>query len=109
MSILEPKIAQPQWQMPKPSEASKAHDLILTDKPLSAQMISELMNVHVGIYEPRHRAQTAKPRIEPMSAFFYFGILLSASLFVALLIGLSFLYVHGMGPFSPTQQNRLID
>ncbi len=108
MTSVSTKSTSPQWVMPKPSETVRAHDLILTDKPLSPQMIAELMNVHVGIHEPRHHV-TTKVRVEPMSAFYYFSTLICASLFVALLIGLSFLYVHHMGPFAPTHQTRLID
>jgi hypothetical protein len=79
------------------SELQSAENLMYHDTPLTPKMISSLMHVDASMQNTYYHADEERKQ-NSGGVVYIFGVLI-LSLIVAGVIGVAFLYFHGIGPF----------
>ncbi len=79
------------------SELSTAKNMMYHDTPLTPKMISSLMHVDTKL-QSAYLHEVEESQKGTKSFLYAIGVIVS-SILVALIVGTSFLYFHGSGPF----------
>jgi hypothetical protein len=79
------------------TELETAESLMYRDAPLTPKMISSLMHVDASLQNTYYHREEEE-RQQSGGALYVIGVLVGASI-LAVFIGLSFLYMHKLGPF----------
>lgn len=88
------------------TELKTAQNLMYHDVPLTPKMISTLMHVETNL-ESAYLHEMREKEAQPHSFLYVIGVVTS-SIVVALVVGTSFMYFHGVGPFyDPLQASTL--
>jgi hypothetical protein len=79
------------------TELQSAQNLMYHDAPLTPKMISSLMHVDTELHNAYlHEAEVSH---QGTQSFLYVVGIIFSSILVALIVGTSFLYFQGVGPF----------
>jgi hypothetical protein len=88
------------------SELHSAENLMYHDTPLTPKMISSLMHVDASMQNTYYHAEEERKQ-NSGGVLYIFGVLF-LSLIVAGIIGVAFLYFHGIGPFYDPAEASII-